>query len=169
MKSLGCGTIQCIRLLLDGKYAAILSANRRELFLHRTNDGARKARVFIHGTALHMEVCQDDRTLVLGCKDGRMAVFTVVLDPADHVKDVIQKLPSRTATYMNPKVNSILVRDISNVQKSDGELKTIAVLTRRDIMEKRRRANSLKAMGTAVMLTREYNKIQTSNAACCLQ
>lgn len=157
-----------VRLLLDGKYLAVLSANRRMLYIHRTRDSTTKAKIFIHGTALHMETCHNDRTLVIGCTDGRTAMFTLVLDEGDHVKDVVQKLPSRTAHYEDPRQNPILDKDVNQVQISDGELKCMSVLTRKDIMAKRQRRSSFKAMGAAVMLTREYNKVQTSKA-CSIQ
>ena len=89
-------------LLLDGKYAAVLLSNRAEIVVVTTADGKTKCHVYVHGLALHISTVLDERTIAVACKDGRLLLFTVVLDLSDPFEEVIRFLPSRQHSNKPP-------------------------------------------------------------------
>ena len=180
--------------VLDGTYLAMLKESRRELIIVRSNDGVQKARVFIHGIALHIKKARDDRTLVIGCQDGRIMTFTVILETSDAIVEIVNLLPSRVVSHAVPQIimngdmdtnhgesnanfmkrlsqgiAPSLKQDIRNIQTTQNMQKRLSTITRAEIAEQKRKTSTFKAVGEAVALTQELKKVTTSSAACSIQ
>ena len=96
--------------VLGGRYLATVSQERNRLHILRTSDGHLKVDVPVHGKATALAVGgQDERKVYVGCDDGRVLIFTVILELADPVSELISSLPSRN-TISQPA--SLLVEDI---------------------------------------------------------
>ena len=194
----------CICLVLDGRYVAMLLSNRRDLVIVRGCDGVRKARIFLHGVADHLQVAQNDHTLLVGCRDGRVMSFSVILETADPMQEIINLLPSRNEPQQHEVVSDSRVHtthdkvitngmaetaanghanlngfslsgkavtlraDIRNIQNTHNMQKRLSTITRAHITEQKRKISSFKAVGHAVLLTREFNRVKTSQS-CVVQ
>lgn len=83
-------------LLLDGNYVAVISLNGTEMRLINSRNGAEISRVPIHNShAVHLKVGQDDRTIYISTRDGRVLVFITTLELCDPITMLINNLPSR--------------------------------------------------------------------------
>ena len=153
------------KLLLDGQYIVMISSSSREIILIRSCDGVQKGRIFVHGKAQVLAVASDDRTILIGCSNGRMMSFTVVLDTPDPVYDVIRKLPSRG----NPGrgVSTVLQSDVHKLNTTLSELKQLSAETQFEHLEKQKHIPAYRAVGTAVMLT-QGNSHRMSRACVIL-
>lgn len=195
---------KCVCLLMNGRYVAMLSSSRRELLIERAEDGVRKARVFLHGVADHIQGATNDSTIIIGCRDGRILSFTVVVEMADHRLEV-NALPSRRSSIkplpkseqpmcqfpgilkleggdpgivMNKMDNGdgfavsgtalTLKSDIRQIKTTQNLQKKLSTITRERIMNQKRKQASFKAVGQAVLLTQEYNRIRNSQS-CVVQ
>ena len=155
-------------LLLDGKYVAVISETRREIIIFRSSDGKRKARVFVHGRATQVTVGGDDRTLAVGCNDGRIMIFSVLFEHSDPVGEIMDQMPSRRMTRRSYAPDTaILKMDIRNINITQAQLQQLSTTTRKVIEEKRKKPPSFKAVGTGVLLTRQYNRARSK--ACTIQ
>lgn len=157
-----------VQLIVDGRYVAALSATRRELLVFRSSDGQRKARLFVHAVATCIRVGADDRTLLIGCDDGRVMVFTVVLGVASHVHDVVRHLASRRRHLDTAPAQSLLLSsDVKKIGTTVNEHRQMTALSTQRITHSRLKPPSFKSVATAVMVTRQQNRARSQ--ACCLQ
>ena len=169
-----------VTLLMDGRYLAVISENRREILIFRCRDGVQKSRLFVHSQAQQVRVGSDDRTLVVGCSDGRVIVFTVIYEHQDPVGELIGRLPSRlnasspavstqtTTANGQPQNNSTLSSDIKHINITRAQLEQLSVTKKEEHEEARRRPPSFKAVSTGVMLVQQQQKRSTSRA-CVIQ
>ncbi|KAK7100985.1 hypothetical protein V1264_023839 [Littorina saxatilis] len=67
---------QC--LALDGAVAVYYKGS--QLFVFRVGDAALLARCEVHAPVCHVTLCTDQRTLLVGCRDGTFASY-VIVDP----------------------------------------------------------------------------------------
>ena len=154
-----------VRLILDGKYLAAISTNGRELLVFRTSDCYRKARVFVHGTATHLRVCgNENRTVVLCCSDGRVAMYTVVLDSADHIREITSMLPSRRR-HRRPEMTSqtsALSDDVKYISKTINEHRQ---MTAERPTQQRAKPPGFKTVVRAAILASSYQRELSDNCA----
>ena len=170
--------------VLDGHYVAMLVENGRQLVVLRAKDNVRKARIFLHGVGVHLRNVCDDRTLAVGCSDGRVVTFTVVLDSSDPMRDVISLLPSRkqpgaSATEQCASDHTIaptpgttaalLASDLAQIQITTNMQQRLSRLTRAAIEDRKQKNAIYKAVETDVALIQEMRKVQNTSAACCIQ
>ena len=154
------------RLALDGNYLVSLSREGRSLYVHRTDDGTQLARLFIHGTATCLEVGEDQRSLVVGCKDGRVIILCLVLDCSDPYTDIISKIPSRLKPATNTGDKGVLIQhDVAVVQGQKPELIRLAEKIRTDVKVAVKRQASFKTITRAVIQQQRQHKSQ----ACVVQ
>ncbi|XP_046361543.2 NACHT and WD repeat domain-containing protein 2-like [Haliotis rufescens] len=154
----------CHRLALDGAYIVGISHDLRSVIVVRSVDGEQKGRLFIHGKATCIEVAEDDRTVVVGCYDGRVMILSLVLGLSDPVTELIDKLPSRIPLkgQQEPLVNG----DIRHMQRSLPELTRLAMKLKEDAEKHERRQTSFRALATSVTV---LNKVRMRSQACSLQ
>ncbi len=157
------GIKESICFLLDGRYIAMITQNRRQIAVFRTNDGYQKAKIYVHGCAYQLCVASDDRTLLIGCNDGRVMTFTLVLESADPVHDIVKKLPSRILKCWEYGKN-LIESDVCALNPTFPELKQLSNATQIAYQERKKRSPSFKSVGTAVMLTQQNNARRTSQA-----
>jgi hypothetical protein len=76
-----------INLVASGSLSGLscLTPNFREVIVVRTCDGVVKGHIFVHGCATCVSVGADDRTIIVGCEDGRVMILTVILELCDPV------------------------------------------------------------------------------------
>ena len=153
------------KFILDGQYIAMISKSCRELLLVRSCDGVQKGRIYIHGKANILAVASDDRTVLVGCSNGRMMSFTVVLDTPDPVHDVVRKLPSRA--HCPAQKTGVLQSDIHKLNTKLAELKHLSADTQFQHSERQKHVPTFKSVGTAVMLT-QGNSHRMSRACVIL-
>ena len=157
-----------VQLIVDGRYVAALSANRRELLVFRSSDGQRKARAFVHALATCVRVGADDRTLLIGCDDGRVMVFTVVLGVASHVHDIVRHLASRRRRLVAAPAQSLLLSsDVKKIGTTVNEHRQMTALSTHHITQSRLKPPSFKSVATAVMITQQQHRARSQ--ACCVQ
>ena len=157
-----------VQLIVDGRYVAALSANRRELLVFRSSDGYRKARLFVHAVATCIRVGADDRTLLIGCDDGRVMVFTVVLGVANHVHDIVRHLASRQRHLRAaPAQSQLLSCDVRKIGTTVNEHRQMTALSTQRLTRSRLKPPSFKAVAAAVLVTRQHNRARSH--ACCMQ
>ena len=82
-------------LALEGQYVVGLSMDRSEVVVHRVSDGVQNAKIAVHGRGSSLTVGHDGRTIAVGCDDGRVMAWTLILHLSDPMIEVISKLPSR--------------------------------------------------------------------------
>ncbi|XP_067664530.1 NACHT and WD repeat domain-containing protein 2-like [Haliotis asinina] len=154
----------CHRLALDGAYVIGISHDRRSVIVARSVDGEQKGRLFIHGKATCIEVAEDDRTVVVGCYDGRVMILSLVLELSDPVTELIDKLPSRIPPigHREPLVNG----DIRHMQQSLPEITRLALKLKEDHERQARRQTSFRALATSVTA---INKVRMRSQACSIQ
>ncbi|XP_013386372.1 NACHT and WD repeat domain-containing protein 2 isoform X2 [Lingula anatina] len=152
------------RLLLDGKYVATLSENRRMLLVSRASDSVEKARAFIHGYAEAIHVSEDDRTVFVSTQDGRILSFLLILDTADPVIELISKVPSRAQSRPS---RSLIYNDIQQASTKTFELHRLSVAYRHELREQIRRPPSYRTLETAVLVTQRNNTFKSQS--CSIQ
>lgn len=77
--------------VLDGRYAVAMVGDGAELVLVRTEDGQEKGRLETHCRATVIAACAGGRSVLVGCEDGRIMAFMVVLEEADPVAGLLRK------------------------------------------------------------------------------
>lgn len=71
--------------VLDGRYAVAIVSEGAELVLVRTEDGQERGRLETHCRATITAVCSDGRTVLVGCEDGGILAFMVIIEEGDPV------------------------------------------------------------------------------------
>ncbi|KAK3084992.1 hypothetical protein FSP39_022500 [Pinctada imbricata] len=158
------------RLALNGKYIVGLLSSKREIVVVRTTDGKNLGHVYVHGEASCLEVGDDDRTVVVGCEDGRVMILTLILDTSDPVTDIIMKFPSRSGEskiLSNWDMRYSLLRsDLHHMRCRTPDTSRLSARSRRRSSSGRRTPDH-QTISTIVRLTRRNS--QNRSEACCLQ
>ena len=74
-----------VALYLDGCHLVVINVS----------DGTQKARVDVHGQITCVEICHDDRTIVLGCEDGAILSYVVIDSENEDPVPLLAAIPSR--------------------------------------------------------------------------
>ncbi|KAJ8312754.1 hypothetical protein KUTeg_010127 [Tegillarca granosa] len=159
-----------VRMALDGNYFVGLSPNYREIYVVRTKDAVFVGHVFIHGRATCLEVANDDRTVVVGCEDGRIMILTLILELSDPIRELIEKIPSRRKGLDREKVQrrkSLIVNDIREISCQTPDLLRLKSKIQNDTFEKMRRPPSHTRISNGVIATQQNMNDQSE--ACCIQ
>ena len=93
LKRLTTTTMRPRRLALDGR--VVLYAEGCVLLAVRLSDGRQVARVNLHGQVTTLEVCHDERTIMLGCADGSLLSYVLVDVAIEGAEPVLTAMPSR--------------------------------------------------------------------------
>ncbi|CAL1530131.1 unnamed protein product [Lymnaea stagnalis] len=65
------------------------------LVVTRISDGATLARCEVHSPICHLRMCNDDRTVLLGCSDGTVLSYTIIEPGRENATLVLSSLGSR--------------------------------------------------------------------------
>ncbi len=163
------GTVQ---FLLDGRYLVMIAKNHREILLVRKERKDVIGKCFIHGIGTVLVVGEDDRTVLVGCTDGRVMMFTVVIESCDPMFEIISHLPSRSpikhvSINVPGQSNDTLDKDVKHIVNSNHELRQLSAKTRHNHEEVQRKVPSFRTIGQAVLAAQMYNKSQSR--ACSIQ
>ena len=96
------------RLALNGKM--LLYYHGSYLYALRMLDGACVGHVNVHGQITVVEICKDERTILVGCKDGAVMSYILVDETEDAVKSVLQAVPSRSGQLTEAHGDNVLLR-----------------------------------------------------------
>eukprot|EP00918_Siedleckia_nematoides_P028509 GHVU01061379.1.p1 GENE.GHVU01061379.1~~GHVU01061379.1.p1 ORF type:complete len:249 (-),score=17.36 GHVU01061379.1:407-1126(-) len=99
--------------LFKGEYIVSITELGNEIVVCRSSNGVVKTRCFTHGKATCLTRGHDDRSVIVGCTDGRLLIFSLVLNDPDPVTNFIKKLPSRDP---NRVLTTALQSDIHNLK-----------------------------------------------------
>ena len=175
-----------VKLVLDGRYiAAIVSPGNRELAVWRVSDGTELTRCFIHGHAVCLCVANDDRTLLIGCEDGRIMAISLLTDLSDAIKEHVGLLPSRSLMSVEEiKNNNLIIEDkkanltqtssmtsetmssdIRVINRSLPQLRALSAANRTKAKEQHKQTNSYRRVHSAV----NSSKSRPTSQACVLQ
>lgn len=80
-------------LALDGKVVAFAEGSKLRVF--RLEDMEALVTCETHAQITTLKVCEDDRTLVLGCKDGTLLSYILLYPDTDDCEDILSALPGR--------------------------------------------------------------------------
>ncbi|KAL3857424.1 hypothetical protein ACJMK2_012096 [Sinanodonta woodiana] len=160
-----------VRLALDGRYVIGASENLRQIVVVRTSDGKEVGSVFVHGRAACLEVADDDRTVVIGCEDGRILIMSLIYEFSDPMREFIEKLnsrrkPDQTKDTMEDEI-TLLQKDIRHLSKSTPDLHRMAVRNRMVSTPEEGRLPSYNTLSNAVLVTRHFSRA-TGNS-CTMQ
>lgn len=108
-----------IVFLLDGRYIAMVTANRKEVVLKRCQDNKEITRFFTHSKIQRMKRAQNDRCLAISTSDGRLLTFLTTLGEPDHVTTLTNKFPSRQRLSLEELEKPWLSTDIFDTLKDD--------------------------------------------------
>ena len=154
----------CARLALDGRYVIGISDTRRKIDVVRTTDDKTLGSVFVHGKAVCLEVADDDRTVVVGCEDGRVMIMSLILEFADPLREHIEKLQSRCDDDFD---GSLIVSDVRRLSMSTPDQHRLSARLRKSAQEDERRPPSYTTLQRAVTVSRMSNRERT--ASSCAQ
>lgn len=164
-KQFGIGTP---RFVLDGRYIVGLTPNFREVIVVRTCDGVVKGHIFVHGCATCVSVGADERTVVVGCEDGRVMILTVILELSDPVKEVIESFPSRQLKPEKEPDNTRLIRkDIRQMMCRTPDHARLSARLQTSANEDNRKLPPHKVISTAVTMTQ--NNSRSRSEVCSVQ
>jgi hypothetical protein len=137
-------------LALKGQCVVGLSKDCTEVVVLRACDGTQNAKISVHGRGSCLSVGYDDRTIVVGCEDGKIMVWTLILHVSDPMVEVISKLPSRApAPDEVIDASELLAGDIYHITSRTSSKQTVSSQT------DSRRPPSHQTVSTAVFLTQQ--------------
>lgn len=137
---------------IEGQYIVGLSKDFSEIQVYRVSDGFQNAKIPVHGRGSCLSVSYDDRTIAVGCEDGRVMIWTLILHLSDPMIEVISKLPSRIHSPHKVEENqngALLESDIDYITSRSVPNKTVP--SPDDV----RRPPSHQTVSTAVYLTQQ--------------
>ena len=157
-------------LALDGTYIVGLDTTGRCVHVYRTSDGHNMGSLFVHGKAGCINVGEDDRTIVVGCDDGRVLILSLVLGLSDPYKEFIAKLSYRTKDFQKQMLTEagdyshLLNEDFATADGKKPELFRLSQKIRTDVRMAVRKQASFKSLANAVLIA---NKQGTANSRMC--
>ncbi|KAH3890890.1 NACHT and WD repeat domain-containing protein 2-like [Dreissena polymorpha] len=153
------------KLVLDGRYIVGIAEDKRQIVVIRTNDDKVLGSVFVHGRATCLAVSTDDRTVVVGCDDGRIMILSVILEFADPLKEHIQHLHSRRDDEFQ---ETLITNDIRRLSLTTPDQHRLSALLRQKAREETRRPPSYTTLERGVTISRQSNR-RKDNASCSQQ
>lgn len=164
-KQFGIGTP---RFVLDGRFIVGLTPNFREVIVVRACDGVVKGHMFVHGCATCVSVGADDRTVVVGCEDGRVLILTVILELCDPVREVIELFPSRQLKpEKEPDSARLIKKDIRHMMCRTPDHARLSARLQTSALEDNRRPPSHKVISAAVTMTQQMKRSRSE--VCSIQ
>ena len=157
-----------IRFALNGQYAVMISSNYREIHIYRMGMQQRLARCFIHGLADQLVVAGDDRTVLVGCRDGRVMILTLSLNSPDPMREIISQLPSRASDSRRGSRNAIFA-DIKHVEDDLHDLLRLSARTQNEHTLQQTKQPGFRTVGTGVLYTRELRNQNAQSNTCSIQ
>lgn len=154
------------RLALDGKYVVAISDNQRSIEVIRTSDDVHLGSVFVHGRAECLEIAADDRSVVVGCEDGRVMILSLILEFSDPLREYIEKMPSRCASSND---DNLVLNDVRHISHSTPDLQRLSARIRRKSIAEERRPPSYTTLQRAVTISRQSNRQRGNNNTCIQQ
>lgn len=152
------------KFALDGRYLVGITENQRNIVVIRTADGKNVGSLFVHGKATCMSVAEDDRTVAVGCEDGRVMILSVVLEFADPLREHIEKLASRCE---EPEENNLINNDIRRLSMSTPDQHRLSARLRTTSVTQERRPPPYTTLERAVTISRMSNRERTTTP--CIQ
>ena len=152
------------RLALNGKYLIGISDDQRKIMVVRVCDGKELGYVFVHGRATCLEVAEDNRTVVVGCTDGRVMILSLILEFSDPLREYIEKLPSRSG---NEDEDNLISSDVSHISHSTPDQRRLSARIRKLSLDQERRPPSYTTLYRAVTVSRQSSRTRGVNA--CVQ
>ncbi|CAG2228574.1 unnamed protein product [Mytilus edulis] len=164
-KQFGIGTP---RFVLDGRFIVGLTPNFREVIVVRTCDGIVKGHMFVHGCATCVSVGADDRTVVVGCEDGRVMILTIILELCDPVREIIQSFPSRQIKpEKEPDSMRLIKKDIRHMMCRTPDHARLSARLQTSAIEENRRPPSHRIISTGVSMTQNIKRSRSE--VCSVQ
>ena len=160
-------------LALDGAYVVGLDTTGRCVHVYRTSDGHSMGSLFVHGKAGCINIAEDDRTVVVGCDDGRVLILSLVLGLSDPYKEFIAKLSYRTKEFQQQvraetgDYNHLLNEDFAAADGKKPELFRLSQKIRTDVRLAVRKQASFKSLANAVLVANRQGN--TNSKMCCIQ
>ncbi|RUS87874.1 hypothetical protein EGW08_004352 [Elysia chlorotica] len=157
-------------LALDGAYVVGLDTTGRCVHVYRTSDGHSMGSLFVHGKAGCINIAEDDRTIVVGCDDGRVLILSLVLGLSDPYKELISKLSYRTKEFQkqmqaeNGDYRHLLNEDFAAADGKKPELFRLSQKIRTDVRLAVRKQASFKSLANAVLVA---NRQGNPNSKMC--
>ena len=152
------------KLALNGKYLIGISEDQRKIVTFRVDDGKELGYVFVHGRATCIEVAEDDRTVVVGCHDGRVMILSLILEFSDPLREFIEKLPSRSESENE---DNLISNDVSYISHSTPDQQRLSARMRKKLVDQERRPPTYTTLYRAVTISRQSSRDRGANA--CIQ
>ncbi|CAH1801226.1 unnamed protein product [Owenia fusiformis] len=152
------------KMVIDGRYLVMISSNQQEIHVVRSRDGYLKTMCYVHGKATCIAVGADDRTIVVGCEDGRIMIMTLILELSDPVIELIRTIPSRCRELAQREG---LVHDVRTTQNTATEHRKLSATIRAASREQLSRPPSYKKLSAGVSMMQRSRLVRSQ--ACSLQ
>ena len=143
------------KLALDGKYMVGISDDQLRILVFRVSDSKELGYVFVHGRATCLDVAEDDRTVVVGCHDGRVMILSLILEFSDPVREYIEKLPSRCK---DDDEDNLISTDVSHISRSTPNQQRLSARMRKVSLDQERLPPSYTTLYRAVTVSRQSNR-----------
>ncbi|WAR02876.1 NWD2-like protein [Mya arenaria] len=153
-----------VRPALDGRYLIGISGDRRTIVVVRTSDDKPLGSMYVHGRATCLEMAEDDRTVVVGCEDGRIMIMSLILEFADPLREYIEKLPSRVDDEFE---ENLILTDVRRLSMSTPDQHRLSARLREKARDEERRPPSYTTLQRAVTISRQNNRYR--NTPSCAQ
>lgn len=150
---------------LDGRYICALATNKKEVLVIRSCDGLVKGRLLVYGQGTALCVGENGRTVAVGCEDGRVLIFSLILELSDPLREFAGKLPSRDTLETEC---GLLERDIARITSASSDLRRLSAKLDRTRLNERRRPPSYRLLTNSVRMTQNWNRVRGSQT-CCMQ
>ena len=157
-----------VRPALDGRYLVGIADDKRNIVVARSADGKKLGSMFVHGRAKCLEVAEDDRTVVVGCEDGRVMILSLILELADPLREFIEKLPSRVYDDNDDDDDCLIATDVRRLSMSTPDQQRLSAQIREKSKEEERRPPSYTTLQRAVTVSRLSNR-ERNNSVCTQQ
>ncbi|XP_045171838.2 NACHT and WD repeat domain-containing protein 2-like [Mercenaria mercenaria] len=151
----------CTKFALNGRYIIGISENQRDILVVRTSDDKKVGSMFVHGKATCLRVADDDRTVIVGCEDGRIMILSLILEMADPLREHIEKLPSRSE---EPVQNNLIINDVHRLSLSTPDQQRLSARLRKASIAEERRPPSYTTLHRAVTISRMSSRERSPNA-----
>ena len=153
------------KLALDGKYMIGISKDQLRILVYRVSDAKELGYVFVHGRATCLDIAEDDRTVVVGCHDGRVMILSLILEFCDPVREYIEKLPSRCR---EDDEDNLISTDVNHISRSTPDQQRLSARMRKVSLDQERLPPPYTTLYRAVTVSRQSNRSR-AGSACAQQ
>ncbi|XP_064612273.1 NACHT and WD repeat domain-containing protein 2-like isoform X2 [Liolophura sinensis] len=150
---------------LDGRYICALTTSRKEVLVIRSCDGLVKGRLLVYGQGTALCVAENGRTVSVGCDNGRVLIFSLILELSDPLREFAGQLPSRETLDTGC---ALLERDIARITSASSDLRRLSAKLDHTRLSERRRPSSYRLLTNSVHMTQNLNRLRGSQT-CCMQ